>query len=164
VTGDFNGDGKAGIVFTTANGGTAIWEDFVTTGGGQGQFNQQGNLQDNGRTWHVKATGDFDGDDKDDIVWQNDSGQVSIWLMNGTQIKDGRSIVGTDANGPTWHVAAARDMNADGRADLVFQNDSGAAAVWENFTPASGATATFNTQMNFVPDPNPTGHLDWHVL
>src|SRR5262249_29006847 len=112
---------------------------------------------------HLKATGDFDGDHKDDIVWQNDSGQVSIWLMDGLQLKNGFNITGTDANGPTWYVVAARDMNNDGRADLVWQNDSGAAAVWENFTPA-GSTATFDTQMNIGPGPNPAGQCVWHIL
>src|SRR5262249_32916424 len=164
VAGDFNGEGRAGLVFPTANGGTAIWEDFTATGGGQGQFNQQVNLQNNGPTWHVKATGDFDGDHKDDIVFQNDNGLTAIWLMDGLNIKAGYDLTGTVANGPTWHVVAARDMNNDGRADLVGKTDNGATAIWENFTPASGTTATFNTQLNIAPDVNPTGHLDWHVL
>src|SRR5262249_5864814 len=122
VGGDFNGDGKAGIVFTNANGGTAIWEDFVD-GSGQGHFNLQANLQNNGPTWHVKATGDFDGDHKDDILWQADNGQVSIWLMDGARVKSGHNVEGTQLNGPTWHVVAARGLNDDKRAGLLFPND-----------------------------------------
>ena len=30
------------------------------------------------------GTGDFDGDRRADILWQNNSGQVSIWEMTGT--------------------------------------------------------------------------------
>ena len=30
-----------------------------------------------------KGVGDFNGDGKADILWQNDSGQAAVWLMNG---------------------------------------------------------------------------------
>jgi len=36
-----------------------------------------------GPAWHVIGSGDFNGDGKSDILWQHDSGQVSIWLMDG---------------------------------------------------------------------------------
>jgi len=162
--GDFNGDGRPGVIFTMDNGGTAVWDDFVTNGTDQGQFLAQGNLPYNGPTWHVKAAGDFDGDGKDDILWQNDNGLAAIWLMDGLVVKAGYNIAGTDANGPTWHIANARDMNADGRADLLWQNDTGAVAVWENFVPGAGNVATFSTQLNVAPNVNPDGHLFWHVL
>jgi hypothetical protein len=41
----------------------------------------------------MKATGDFNGDSKSDILWQNNSGQVAVWLMNRTTASGG-SIVG----------------------------------------------------------------------
>ena len=31
-----------------------------------------------------KDAGDFNGDGKADILWQNDSGMPAIWLMDGT--------------------------------------------------------------------------------
>jgi hypothetical protein len=30
-----------------------------------------------GAAWHVKKSGDFNGDGQDDILWQNDSGQAA---------------------------------------------------------------------------------------
>src|SRR5262245_12772387 len=56
----------------------------------------------------------------------------------------------------TRHIIAARDMNHDSRADLLFQNDIGQVALWEDFKPAGGTTATFTTQTNIVPELNPT--------
>jgi hypothetical protein len=36
--------------------------------------------------WAVTVTGDFDGDGFADILWRNtNSGQVVIWLLNGTK-------------------------------------------------------------------------------
>ena len=32
--------------------------------------------------------------------------------------------------GPTWHVAAAADFNGDGKADILWQHDSGLPAIW----------------------------------
>jgi hypothetical protein len=164
LVGDFNGDGQAGILLTTANGNAALWEDYATTSPGHGRFDLQANLQSNGPTWHMKAAADFDGDNKDDILWQNDNGLAAVWLMDGLQIKDGFNITGTDVNGPTWHAITARDMNHDSRAGILFQNDIGQVAVWEDFTPTSGSTATFTTQLSISPELNPTGHPFWHIL
>ena len=144
-----------------------MWEDFAVTTPGHAAFSLQGNLQNNGPTWHAKATGDFDGDNKDDIIlWQNDNSQAAIWLMDGLQVKAGYDVAGSAANGPSWHAIAARDMDGDDRADILWQNDSGAVAVWEDFVPGpgSGTTASFADQFNVVPDVNPTGNLYWHVL
>ncbi|MBF0564712.1 MAG: VCBS repeat-containing protein, partial [Nitrospirae bacterium] len=38
-------------------------------------------------SWQIKGVGDFDGDGKSDILFQHSSGDVVIWLMNGTTIK-----------------------------------------------------------------------------
>lgn len=32
-----------------------------------------------GPAWHVKGSGDFNGDGYSDILWQDDSGNVAIW-------------------------------------------------------------------------------------
>jgi hypothetical protein len=32
--------------------------------------------------------------------------------------------------GPAWHITDAEGVNADGRADIVLQNDDGSAAIW----------------------------------
>jgi serralysin len=169
-SGDFDGDGKAGILFRADNGAAAIWESLrepfdVTAGIALASFDTQGDLQNNGPSWHVKAVADFDGDARADIVWQNDNGAAAIWLMNGIQIRPDGHLNIAQNNGPTWHIAAARDMDSDGKADILWQNDNGAMAVWEDFsfTPSVG-TANFATQLNMDPQPNAPGHADWHLL
>ena len=34
-----------------------------------------------GPSWQIKATGDFNGDNKSDILWQNSDGTPAIWFM-----------------------------------------------------------------------------------
>ena len=68
------------ILFQSSDGTPAIWlmnglgTVFV---GAVGPFNP-------GPSWHVKESGDFNGDSKSDILWQNDDGTPAIWLMNGS--------------------------------------------------------------------------------
>src|SRR5258707_12885673 len=38
------------------------------------------------QTTATKVPYDFDGDGHSDILWQNDSGQAAVWLMNGTTL------------------------------------------------------------------------------
>jgi hypothetical protein len=56
--------------------------------------------------------------------------------------------------GPTWHAKAAGDFNADGKADILWQNDNGAPAVW--LMDGTGV-ASFGPVL-----PNPGS--DWHVI
>jgi len=48
--------------------------------------------------------------------------------MNGTNII-GAAVVGNP--GPSWHALRTGDFNGDGFADILWQNDSGAVAIWE---------------------------------
>jgi hypothetical protein len=57
-----------------------------------------------GSHWHAIGTGDFNGDGKADIAWQNDDGAAAVWLMNGTT-PTAESLVGPNP-GPAWHLHA----------------------------------------------------------
>jgi AMMECR1 domain-containing protein len=79
--------------------------------------------------WRIVGSGDFDGDNNADIVWENTSnGDHSIWLMNGNAYSSAVLL----PNVPTeWSIATVADMNADGRPDLVWQNlHDGDRSIW----------------------------------
>ena len=99
-----------------------------------------------GTVWHVKAAGDFNGDGKADVVWQNDNGQAAVWLMDGG-VPIARAEVGANP-GSAWHVIGAADFNGDGKADILWQNDNGQAGVWL----MNGTTPILETNVGFNPD------------
>ena len=74
------------------------------------------------------GSGDFTGNGKSDILWQNTDGQAAIWLMNGAT-PTSEPLVATNP-GPDWHVVGTGDFNGDGKSDILWQNTDGQAAIW----------------------------------
>jgi hypothetical protein len=75
---------------------------------------------------------------KSDLLWANTaSGQVVVWLMNGTSVATGGSP-GSAAS--PWAVVGQRDFNGDGNADLLWRNGTtGQLLLWFlNGTSVSG--------------------------
>jgi hypothetical protein len=71
---------------------------------------------------------DVDGNGASDLVWRNSSsGQVSVWLMNGSSVA---AAGGLPAVGGTWAIVGIGDFNADGRADLLWRDGAGNVAIW----------------------------------
>ena len=74
---DFNGDGKADLLWRDTTGNIAIWFMNGT------QVARPPASATFPTTWSVVGTGDFNGDGMGDILWQDTSGNLAVWLMNG---------------------------------------------------------------------------------
>jgi len=166
-TGDTNDDQVAGILWQHDSGALALWENpaFVA---GTITFTTAAALPTVDRSWHAKGMADLDGDvtvDNDNwIVFQNDNGAVAVWDIGGANVAAVTAMNLVNLNpGPSWHIVGMRDMDNDGRPGILFQNDNGAAAVWENYQSLGGGMATFNTVLPINPNPNPNGHV-WDLL
>ncbi len=72
---------------------------------------------------------DLTGDGKNDLVWRrrDSGGELALWEVNGVGVTQ-RTVIGGLESG--WSVAGAGDFDADGKDDLVFRNENGAASLW----------------------------------
>jgi len=62
---------------------------------------------------------DFNGDGNQDFLWRNTAtGQVGIWLMNGSTAT-ATAIIGSPAL--SWVIINTGDFNGDGKSDILWQ-------------------------------------------
>jgi hypothetical protein len=77
-----------------------------------------------GAGWSIVTTGDFNGDGKSDLVWQNQSiGLVEIQFLNGNTAIGGGAIPNSPFDA-SWKVVGAGDFLGNGFDDLVYQHQS----------------------------------------
>jgi len=78
------------------------------------------------RGWHLVGAGDFDGTGKASLLlWNQDKAQISLWSLSGDRtvrlVSD--RILGS-TGGPEWRFACAADLNDDGKAEILVQNQT----------------------------------------
>src|SRR5947207_2494571 len=114
--GDFDGDGRADILWRNlSTGDNYIYLMNGWTIAAQGLVNAVSD-----QAWQVKGIGDFDGDGRADILWRNSStGENYIWLMNGLSTASQGSVNFVD---PAWQVKGIGDFDGDGKADILWRN------------------------------------------
>jgi hypothetical protein len=134
VTGDFNGDGRADLVWQHSDGRMRM---ALMNGGavlGSRDFPQ-------GRSgWFVSFAPDLDGNGKSDLVWANPDGTYGAWLMNGVNPVTTGGLLSVGNTG--WAVIGFGDLDGDGKADLLWHKDTGESAVWfmNGLTPSAYRT------------------------
>ncbi|APV50804.1 hypothetical protein BWI17_14575 [Betaproteobacteria bacterium GR16-43] len=131
--GDFDGNGKADLLFRNADGRGAIWLMNGLS------IASSAEIFPAGTNWSVAQIADLDGDGKADLVWANPDGRITVYLMNGTTATATQNLLPA---GGGWSVAGTGDLNGDGKADIVFQNADGTVAAYlmNGTTVTSGAT------------------------
>ena len=81
--------------------------------------------------WKLRGSGDLNADGKPDLVWQNTvTGEIAFYLMDGT-MAFATGLFNPSRVDPTWKIASVRDMDGDGRPDILWNNVStGQVLVW----------------------------------
>ncbi|MBI5605785.1 MAG: SBBP repeat-containing protein [Deltaproteobacteria bacterium] len=161
IRNDFNGDGKADILWQqAATGQLYLWfMDGLTPiltgspGGAPPDF-------------EIKGIGDFNGDGFADILWRDSiTGEVNLWEMNGVSIVSWGSVgLVSDLN---WEIKGVGDLNGDGKYDILWRHVvTGEVYVWlmNGAAIASQGRAALvsdlNWEINGVGDFNGDGKAD----
>ena len=160
IVGDFNGDGKEDLAFTTvcnlSSGSCSVGDDnsvYIATSTGSGTFTMSARQDLSGATgWnnYYVFPGDFNGDGKTDLVFNStcqkaqfvdstctagDANYVDIALSNGLGgfTMGARQTYGASgwSDFPASELLAG-DVNGDGRSDLVWSSSYQTAANTNN--------------------------------
>ena len=148
---DFNADGKADLVWRHTSGAVSLWKM-----NGVSAVELVALAATNAPDWKLVGSGDLDGDGKPEIVWQNTDGRLAAWFMSGDTLQRSSYLNPVSAGSTTWKVVALADMNQDGKADLIWQNDNGLLAIWY----MDGVTAIGSTLLK----PASVYDVQWRIV
>ena len=156
AAGDFDGDGKADLLWRNAGTG----ENYVyllegtSIKPGEGFIRPVADL-----AWQVAGVGNFDADNKADILWRNSStGENYLYPMDGTAILPGEGYLRTVAQ--TAWVAYGRLPVEFEALPVTLETAWAAAGVWTEsqeieFPPSCGSDPEINCMNGQAVSPLP---------
>lgn len=147
---DFNGDGKADVLWRdTTSGATIEWLMNGGTISSAPGLHAGGNLG-----WTIAGIDDFTGDGKNDLLWRdNANGTTFLWTLNGGLISS--SIMVHPGGNTGWSISTVGDFNGDEKADIMWRNNStGQLYLWI----MNGATITSSAVVH------PGGNTGWSII
>jgi FG-GAP-like repeat/Fibronectin type III domain len=65
---------------------------------------------------------DWGTDGTPDILWRHKDGWLGVWNLNGVSSTSGTYLNPNMVADPNWEIVATKDMNGDGRLDLIWQH------------------------------------------
>lgn len=116
---DANADGRTDIYWYNINSGSVATQLVYGTTISQ-MVGLGSKLRSQG--WIPLGLGDYNGDRKFDTFWFNlYSGSVEVWVVNGNSVIQ-KLALGTLQPSNGWTPIGIRDLNADGRSDILIYN------------------------------------------
>jgi len=151
--GDFNGDGRSDFLWEYERGQIITW---LGTADGGFANNQVNFIRFKPDGYEVQAVGDFNGDGRDDVLWRNKAGTLTV--TTGTAVGGLEDTTYVNAAIPnTWSIVASGDFNGDGRTDILWRSDTGLTIDW--LGTADGTFFVNNHPTSAVEVPK-----DWYVV
>jgi hypothetical protein len=90
--GDFNGDGKADILWRNTNGTLIDWEMNGSQIANMQKVTYGGSPVSLDPSWQIVQVGNFDGNGVTDILLRSSNGALEEWSMNGAQIASASQV------------------------------------------------------------------------
>ena len=117
--GDFNGDGRDDVLLRRDDG---VWLYYALDGSrvireASGWANLTRNLD-----FRVVGVGDFNDDDRDDVLLRQPDGAWLYYPMDGRRVVAGEWGWANLPRDPDWRMAGTGDFDGDGRADALLRH------------------------------------------
>ena len=130
---DFNGDGRSDILWLF-HGSVAV-SNWLATSSGSFAINDANafNWLTALHTFDLKATGDFNGDGRTDVLWNVDHSPFhQVWLSSpaGGFPNAFSSNAVFQMGDVRWRIEGTGDFNGDGIDDLLWRNVDGTLSNW----------------------------------
>jgi hypothetical protein len=120
---------RADILWRNDDGSLSTW-NADAAGAGEPSFDENSFFHNPvDRSWHVDGVGDFGGNGRDDILWRNDDGAVSVWPGSDSGFEESRF---NSSAAVSWQIAQVGDFNADGFAEVLWRQNDGAISIWHS--------------------------------
>jgi hypothetical protein len=134
--GDFTGDGRSDLLLHLKTGQLGI----LGPAGEPGTLTLRQNLGNIAPGWHVEQFGDFNADDRNEILFRHDSGAIATWQTNTSGQLTAIQTLGSASN--AWHIEGVGDLDGNGRDDILFRNVDGSMALWQTNAAGQLVSAT----------------------
>ena len=159
---DFNGDGKADLLWRDSSGNLSIWFMNGLTMTSSAAI---GNVPTN---WTVYGTGNCIGGGIGDLLWLDTAGDVAVWYLSGGTFVTSQALGNV---GTSWSI-----VGSDARCDILWRDTSYNYAIWmvnggndwmvnqKTIQSASLGNVPSNWVMAGAGDFNGDGNIDilWH--
>lgn len=166
TAGDFNGDASSDILLQDAAGNVEIAFLKPNAADPVGTVSGIQSVTSPGASWKAVASGDFNGDGRSDILFQDTAtNAVQVDVMDGSTVAGSAQF----AAPPGLTAIGTGDFNGDGKSDILFKDASGSAVMWTmdgttntgSFAPvAKPGTLAQNFQLTGASDVNGDGVSD----
>lgn len=165
---DYTGDGYDDLLVRGASGTAQEGQIWIadTNGAGGSSWIYRGLINE---TWKPIYSNDFDGDLRDDILWQNqDTGYLGFWDSGAGYTWTGLGMGSTDRAGAQWRVFGTGDFTNDGSADILWYDTATnhigywdlANGAWTQWGDFGGAVAGENWFIQQIGDFTGDGYDD----
>ncbi|MFN7139672.1 MAG: FG-GAP repeat domain-containing protein [Limisphaerales bacterium] len=124
---DFDGNGQDDFLWQHTNGNLGVTFMQGTNKAGSTVLNTTPMKPTN---WKVMGMSDFDGDSKQDILWRNLNGTLTVWFMDGTNFLGSILLNTPDLAPGDGRVLGVGDFNRDSNTDILWQRSDGLLGVW----------------------------------